>query len=82
MLFLIIHIINCACVCGYVNITPVLRVQKDMSDASALGLQAVVSCPMWLLGTQLRSSVRAVSAFNCWVISPALGNIHFIFFNS
>jgi hypothetical protein len=27
---------------------------------------------MWLLGTELRTSGRAVGALNCWAISPAL----------
>jgi hypothetical protein len=30
--------------------------------------------PMWLLGIKLRSSGRAVSALNCWAISPAQEN--------
>ena len=33
-------------------------------DAPELALQAVVSCNMWLLGTELRSSARTVCDLN------------------
>lgn len=36
-----------------------------------LELQAVVSYPVWVLGTELKSSARAVSALNRWAIPPA-----------
>lgn len=38
--------------------------------AGALGsleLQAVLSCPMKVLGTELRTSSRAVSILNCYI---------------
>ena len=33
----------------------------------------MVWAPMWLLGTELRTSGRAVNVLNCWAISPAPG---------
>ena len=41
------------------------------TDPPELELQVVVSCWIWVLGTKLRSSARAASALNHWVISPA-----------
>ena len=38
------------------------RSQKRVLDLLELELQAVVSCPTWILGTELRSSVRAANA--------------------
>lgn len=37
-----------------------------------LVLQVIVSCPMLVLGIELRSFARAVSAFDLWAISPVL----------
>jgi hypothetical protein len=41
-------------------------------------LQMVVNHTMWLLGFELRTSGRAVSAFNHWATSPALSLISLI----
>lgn len=35
-------------------------------------LKLVVSCPLWVLGTKLSSSARALQAFNHWAISSPL----------
>lgn len=47
--------------------------QKKASDPLVLGLQAVESHPLWVLGTKLKSRVRAASVLNCWSISPVPG---------
>lgn len=43
--------------------------QKRVSDS--LELQAIVSCPIWRLGTELGPSTRAVCELNCWSIPLA-----------
>jgi hypothetical protein len=55
--------VSLCCVCG-------LRGQKRTMGPLQLELQAVVSCPMWVLGTELWSSARE-HACNCLIISPA-----------
>lgn len=35
-----------------------------------LQTQAIVGCPIWMLGTALGSSTRAVCALSCWSIPP------------
>jgi len=56
--------------------------QKRVSDPLELELQMVVS-HMWVPGTELRSSARAVSTSDCWASLPALYsdflNANFIF---
>lgn len=53
------------CTCG-------LTGQKKMAlGPRKLELQAVVSCSMWVLGKEPRSSTRAVRFLNQWAISPA-----------
>lgn len=47
------------------------RNKRMAADPQELELQAVVSCPLWVLGTEFRSSARAVSAFNQGATSPA-----------
>jgi hypothetical protein len=47
------------------------RDQKGLSDPLELELQAVVSLPVWVLGTELRSSRRAPGVLNHGTISPA-----------
>ena len=37
--------------------------QKRISDA--LDLQAILSCPKWVLGMELQCSARAASILNC-----------------
>ena len=43
---------------------------KRASDTLALEFQAIVSHLMWVLGAELRSSVRAVDILTLWAISP------------
>lgn len=45
--------------------------QKNVLDPLELELQATVSCSMWLLGTELGSSQRAVNVLrHCHLRSP------------
>jgi hypothetical protein len=39
--------------------------KKRASDPRGLGLQAVMSCLMYVLGTELMSFARAASTLNC-----------------
>lgn len=39
-------------------------------ERAELDLQSVVSCPMWVLGRDPRSWVRAANALKCWFICP------------
>jgi hypothetical protein len=43
-------------------------------DSLELELKAVMSFPMWVLGTELRSFARAVLTLNHCATSPALGS--------
>lgn len=43
-----------------------LAVQRNVLDPLKLELQAITSCPKWVMGTKLGSSARAASAFICW----------------
>lgn len=45
--------------------------QKRVSDPLDMELQVIMSCLMWALGTELGSSIKAESAFNSGIISPA-----------
>lgn len=47
------------------------QVQRKASDPPELTVQVVMSRPMWMWGTELSSSARAVCALKCSVISPA-----------
>jgi hypothetical protein len=47
------------------------RIQKRMLDPLELELLVVVDHQIWVLGTEHRSSGRAVCAFNCRANSPA-----------
>jgi|UPI0000F4FF29 hypothetical protein len=40
-------------------------------------LQVVVSCRIWVLGTELRLSARAGSALNCGAVSPTPQHLMF-----
>lgn len=57
----------CVCVwlCTHVR-AGTHRDQKTGSDLLELELQAIVTCLTWVLGTEVRSSPRAVRAPNCW----------------
>ena len=44
------------------------RDQKRTSDPRELELQAVVSHSVWMLGTELRSSARAMCTLNLWAL--------------
>lgn len=46
-----------------------------VSDCLDLELQLVVSHLTWVLGTQLRSSVREVYALSRWATAPALNQV-------
>jgi hypothetical protein len=51
---------------------------ESVLDPLEQELQAVVSFPMWVLGTKLRSSGKAANAVSCWVISPISPNIYLL----
>lgn len=40
------------------------------SDPLELGLQEVVTCPVWMVGTELGPLERTLYALNPWGISP------------
>lgn len=50
-----------------------VQMYQEASGANTLGLglQAAMSCPMWLPGAELGSSVRSVCIVNRWAISSA-----------
>lgn len=50
------------CACG---------VQKEVPDQLELELQVVMRFSVWVLGTKLGSSEKAVHVFNCLAISSA-----------
>ena len=47
-------------VCGICTGVPCLQKAEDGSRSSELGLQGIVSCLRWMLGTELMFSLRAV----------------------
>lgn len=47
----------CVCVCGHMCEWG----QKRASEPLGLKLQAAINCPMWMLGTELRTTERASS---------------------
>lgn len=56
----------CLCVCVHVHTSAgASRLQKKSSDLQELELQAILMCPVWVLGSELRSSTRTASMFNC-----------------
>lgn len=61
---IIILIYDCVYVCLCYPHVGTLRGQKRVCDALELELQAVVSYPVWVLGTKLESSGRALRALN------------------
>lgn len=53
---------------------------KEVRSAGSLGagVQAILSCLIWVLGFELRSSERSVqAALNLWTISPATHTVKF-----
>lgn len=54
----------------YVGIDDYGSCTKSLASLK-LELQVVVNCPAWVLGTELGSSVKAISTHNHRVISPA-----------
>lgn len=50
-----------ACLCEYIR-----AMWKKMPTELTW---VVVGCPIWVLWTERRSSVRAISTLNCWAIS-------------
>lgn len=70
---LVLCVYTCMCVCGSVHRnTGTVGGQKRASDPLELKLWAVVSCPALVLGTELRSSAKAVCALGGWALFPAL----------
>lgn len=55
----------CVCVCAC---THAPTEAKRNTDTLELELQAFLSCPMWLLGSRLWSSDRAISVLDHWAI--------------
>ena len=47
------------------------------SELLELALQAVVSCPKWVVETTLRTSARAVHALTCRAISPVPTSLYY-----
>lgn len=79
LLFLIICIMHVS-VCGYVHTSAsACKSLKRASGSLKLELQAVVRQPLWVLGTEARSSSRAVHT-PYWATTPDL-NEFLCFFN-
>lgn len=61
--------------CGHVHVSAGLWRSKKgaarTSDPLQLEWHVVVSCLLWVLGTELESFIRAVLASNRWAVSPA-----------
>lgn len=53
-------------------------VQKRAQDLMKLTSQVVVSHPLWVRGTELGFSGKAVSTLNCSTILPSLGHHSFV----
>lgn len=65
MYFLVFNYVSaraCVAVRGYVH-----------ADVSAHRGQSVLSCLMWVLETELASSVKPEDVLNHWALSPARG---------
>lgn len=60
----------CVFVCCVTTYTGTPRDQGRGLDALELGLQAIVSHLVWVLGIKLGSFGRAVSAVNHWTLYP------------
>lgn len=71
-----IFYLMCMHVCAYMYVCALVicRNQERVSDPPELELQALVGCPIWVLGTELGSSTKAASTLNHWTISS--GHIH------
>lgn len=52
--------------------TGIRGVQEKATDTLELELQAVVSCLMWVLGTEPGSFGRAANTLSHWAIASAL----------
>ena len=71
----LMHVCVYVCVCVYMCIVCVgvvvvvvcesLQRPEDSIKPLGAGLQVVVSCPVWVLGTKLRSFGKATSTINC-----------------
>ena len=53
------------------------KCQKGASDPPTLELQMDVSCPAWMLGTELSSPRKAAISLNCSTISPDPERVNF-----
>lgn len=63
------------CVCAFVGVCAQVhrcpwRPEEDTRSPGAW-VKSVMSCATWMLGTQLKSSVREIHPLCCWDISPA-----------
>lgn len=63
-------ILNYMAVFGFGNTSMVLKEARGIQYPEA-GVQAVVNCLKWVLGTKLRSPERIETPLNCWAISLA-----------
>lgn len=75
------NILNYMCTCES-RVCMWVQLSSEASiniTCSWLTLQAAESCVIWVLGTRLRSSVRAAHAFNCWAIFPAPADFAYSF---
>ena len=69
-LYFYLCICLCMCAHGYMHID-VIPAEARRGRLSTLELElGVVSPPAWVLGSEPRLSIRAASAWNCWLISP------------
>lgn len=56
----------CVSVCRYVCVSEgALADQKRAPDSLELELQVTVNCPSWVLGTDLRLSIRTAHTLDC-----------------
>lgn len=68
----VIYFYLCECVCACPRARAHIWVPaEDRRVITPLEWQEVVSCPTWVLDTELWASGRVVSAFHHWAISPA-----------
>lgn len=63
VLIMFIRVSVCACECRY---------PKGQEEGIRFPRVGVTGCPIWVLGTKLNSSFRAVLALNHWANSPHL----------
>lgn len=69
LFFLIMCVCEYLCACAYKPQYP--ERSEEGAGSPAARLQVVVSCPLLVLGTELKSSSRASVTLNCWAIPQA-----------